>query len=261
MCPEILPLYGQFSIQSYGLALAFGLVLFCWLILKDPKRAPLIRSEKFLQFLTWGTGCAIVGARALHLLHDWHHYHNVTDLLSLWQGGLSFLGGLLGVLIFAPLFLKYNAIKILPFLDLLALYAPIPLAIGRIGCLLAGCCCGIPTTAPWGITFTNQCTQGQLCVPLHPTQLYSAIALFVIFLILYYIVQSRSPQPGKLFCIFLMLVSIERFVVDFYRSDRELMMSAGSLMISVHQTIAIALFITATGLFFYISGKKNSVSI
>ncbi|MFZ5954701.1 MAG: prolipoprotein diacylglyceryl transferase [Candidatus Dependentiae bacterium] len=257
MCPEILPIYGQFAIQSYGLALAFGLLLFCMLVLKDPRRKKLLSSEQFINIVTWGMACAIIGARTLHIIHEWESYNSFFEWFMLWHGGLSFLGGLVLVLVFIPLYLRYLKIPILPFLDLVALYAPIPMALGRIGCLLAGCCCGIPTTLPWGITFTSLCTQGQLCIPLHPTQLYSAIALFIIFLMLKYIIQLPTTKPGQLFCSFIILVSLERFLVDFFRADREVLIPLLGHIISIHQLIAIALCIIAIGMYYFISHKRT----
>lgn len=261
MCPEVFSIYGQFSIQSYGLALAFGLILFCQLVLKDPRRKKLVSSEQFINIVTVGMLCAIVGARILHILHEWNSYSSVMQWVMLWHGGLSFLGGMLLVLLVIPWYVRRLHIPLLPLFDLIATYAPIPMAIGRIGCLLGGCCCGIPTKLPWGITFTNPCTQGILGTPLHPTQLYSAIALFVIFFMLKYIVQVRATKPGQLFCSFIILVNLERFLVDFFRADREYLMPFAGIMFSIHQLIALALCLFAFGVYIFISHKKlrNSV--
>lgn len=256
MCPEILPIYGQFSIQSYGLALALGLMIFCGLVLRDPRRKKLVTSEQFINIVTLGMVCAIVGARALHIMHEWSTYDSIVQWVLLWHGGLSFLGGLLLVLLVVPIYVRFLKVPLLPLFDLLAVYVPIPMAIGRIGCLLGGCCCGIPTSAPWGITFTNPCTQGALGIPLHPTQLYSAIALFVIFFMLKYSIQAHVTKPGQLFCSFIILVSLERFFVDFFRADREYLIPVPGFAISIHQLIALGLCFFALGVLVFISNKK-----
>jgi len=253
MYPEILPLYGTFAIQSYGLAMVIGIILYCWLVLRDPRRKSLITSDQFIHFMFLGTLVALVGARILHIIHEWHTFNAWYDWLAIWHGGFSFMGGLVALVFFIPAYLRVYHIPLLPFFDLLALYAPLLQAVGRIGCFFAGCCCGIPTTSSWGVIFTNPRAQGLLNIPLHPTQLYSVFSLTTIFLILYFVVQRRATKPGQLFCWYLLLISSERFCVDFFRADREFIASHLQQIFSIHQLIALGLFFFSMLLCAYVS--------
>jgi phosphatidylglycerol:prolipoprotein diacylglycerol transferase len=95
--------------------------------------------------------------------------------------------------------------------------------VGRMGCLLAGCCFGKPTDVPWAITFTNPAAMANsgttLGVPLHPTQLYDAGAELLILLFLLAFERRGRPFPGRTFWSYLLLYGMSRFVVEFYRGD------------------------------------------
>ena len=95
--------------------------------------------------------------------------------------------------------------------------------VGRLGCLLAGCCFGRPTSVPWAITFTTirgAANVGTpLDVPLHPTQLYEAGAELLILVFLLAIERRGRPFPGRTFWGYMLLYGISRFVIEFYRGD------------------------------------------
>jgi phosphatidylglycerol:prolipoprotein diacylglycerol transferase len=95
--------------------------------------------------------------------------------------------------------------------------------IGRLGCLLAGCCYGIPTNVPWAVTFTDPAAATNvgtpLGVPLHPTQLYDAGAELVILAYLLRTERRGTPYPGRTFWQYMCLYAISRFVIEFFRGD------------------------------------------
>ena len=94
---------------------------------------------------------------------------------------------------------------------------------GRLGCLLAGCCYGHPTDMPWGITFTNPLAAANVGTPLgvslHPTQLYESVAALVILGILLAFENRGRPFAGRTFWTYLLLYPVVRFVIEFYRGD------------------------------------------
>ena len=95
-------------------------------------------------------------------------------------------------------------------------------------------------------------------IALHTTQLYSSLLLFIIFLSMYFVFQKIVKKPGQLICIYLILASMERFAVDFWRGDRIFFnQNSLSLMLtrtfSIHQLIAVGIFVTTGILFMYIS--------
>lgn len=242
MYRELIHIYGPFSIHSFGLLIAIGLIVFVSLALKHPWRKALVNENQFINIICIAILAGIIGGRILYVITDWQNMHSVIDIIALWQGGFSLLGSIIGIVIILPLYLRSHKIPILRFFDLLALYAPLMQAIARVGCFFAGCCYGLPTTLPWAVPYEHDNVTG--CIGLHPTQLYSAFLLFVIFLLMYYVIQYRVTKPGQAICIYLMLVSSERFIIDFFRGDRELVPSLPTF-ISLHQYIAIGIFIFA----------------
>ena len=160
------------------------------------------------------------------------------------------LGGVIALLAVLPFYLKKHSINTLALCDLAAIYAPLLQAISRIGCFFAGCCFGIPTTLPFGI-LSSECSLdpafakgfgGQAALQtmlIHPTQLYSASALFGIFLLMYFLFQDWFKKPGQLLCSYLILMSAERFIIDFWRADREFL--SGFPTFSIPQLVAFVI--------------------
>jgi phosphatidylglycerol:prolipoprotein diacylglycerol transferase len=95
--------------------------------------------------------------------------------------------------------------------------------IGRLGCLLAGCCYGRPTDAPWGITFTHPAAAANvgtpLGIPLHPTQVYDAGAELIILILLLVTERRGRLFPGRTFWLYMLLYAISRFIIEIYRGD------------------------------------------
>lgn len=250
MISTLFHIYGPFSVHSYGVAIVCGLLLFIWLTNRDSRRAQVITSDQYNSVLVLGIASALVGGRALYVFDYWHDFESFTDIFALWQGGLAVLGSILGVLALVPWYLKKIGVPIIPFFDLMALYTPLLQSISRIGCFFAGCCYGSPTHLPWGVTYTNhETTLAYSAISLHPTQLYSSFILFGIFVVLYFNIQHKITKPGQLFASYLMLMSIERFVVDIFRGDRHFYSHISSDFFSSNQLIALAIFLGA-GIYF-----------
>lgn len=222
MFPRILHIYGPLWINGYGLMIALGFLLFIWLTFKEIKNNNLASSDIFFNTIFWGLISAILGGRIFYTLTDWNAYsQNWIEILYPWAGGFSVIGSILGVLIVLPWYLKKHQIVVLPFFDILAKYAPLLQSIARFGCFFAGCCYGeIAENLLWAVTFTNPNGLAPLYVPLHPTQIYSSILSFLIFLIVY-ILAKYKHKPGQILFSYLFLESISRFFIDFFRGDRD----------------------------------------
>jgi phosphatidylglycerol:prolipoprotein diacylglycerol transferase len=92
--------------------------------------------------------------------------------------------------------------------------------VGRLGCLMAGCCFGRPTSVPWAITFHDSLAAGPpLGVPLHPTQLYEAAAEALIFVVLLALERRGRSFAGRTFWAYMLLYAVSRFAIEFYRGD------------------------------------------
>jgi phosphatidylglycerol:prolipoprotein diacylglycerol transferase len=219
MWHTLLHIYGPFAIHGYGLMIAIGLLIFIHLVQQDPRFERLAIAPYFNTILLFGIIIGLLGGRTLFFIVHPELYDNLFGFLSFFNGGFSILGCILALLFALPLYLRYLRIPVIPFLDLIALYSPLLQSISRIGCFLAGCCYGVPTTLPWGITYTCD-SIAPLYTCLHPTQLYSALILLLIFALLYFVIQHQWKQKGQLVCWYVLLVGLERFIVEFWRGDR-----------------------------------------
>jgi phosphatidylglycerol---prolipoprotein diacylglyceryl transferase len=141
------------------------------------------------------------------------------DALKLWQGGMSFHGGFLGVLVACALWAKSKKIAFLAVTDVAAVVTPIGLFFGRIANFVNGELFGRVTDAPWGVVFPNG---GPL--PRHPSQIYEAILEgLVLFIVLYYVARRKGAwtKPGLPSGVFLIGYALSRIVVETLREPDE----------------------------------------
>lgn len=257
MFPNLAHIYGPIYLNCYGSMIAIGLLVFRYLLLKNPARSKILTTEQFDNILLISIPIAILGGRLLWAFGSWSELSSPLDILALWEPGYSVLGALLAILIFLPAYLKYQKISGLKLLDLAAIYTPLLHSISRIGCFLAGCCYGKITNLPWGVIYTHP----DVLVPellkftkIHPTQLYSSVLLLGIFLFMYYFAQKYFTKPGQLTGIYLILAGLERFIVDFWRADQELLSWCTPL--GLQQVIALGIITAGIGLYSYTKNKS-----
>jgi phosphatidylglycerol:prolipoprotein diacylglycerol transferase len=205
-----------------------------------------------------GVASILLGGRLLHLLAVHDTIIQPIDFIAFWQPGFSILGSIIGLLICVPLYLIWCKIPVLSFFDLIATYAGLLQGISRIGCFFAGCCFGTITTCLWGIIYNDPDSSAPLHMILHPVQLYSAILLLLIFIFMYTVARRTLPIAGQQTALYLMLCSLERFITDFWRGDRDFF-NGLTISLSIHQTIALAIFISACILMGCVTivGKKH----
>ena len=221
---------GPLTFHLYGLIIAAAIYL-GWLLVK--KRAifykispkifddPLILTPLIL---------GIVGARLYHVLDLWSYYReNPTQIIAIASGGLGIWGALAGIFAGFWIFAKIKKINFLSLLDLTAPSILLGQALGRIGNFINQEGFGPPTSLPWGVYITpeNRPIQFLTSTHFHPTFFYEAILDLIFFLLLLYIsslsfsIRSRMTirKPGQLFGLYLVLYSIGRFIVEFWRID------------------------------------------
>ncbi len=217
---------------------ALGVGLAYWAIERDFKRFKVMAPATFSTLFAWAIGFAILGGRFLYVLEKAHTFTSWRDIFFVWQGGLSVLGAVILIIAYAFFILRHLKIPYFPCLDIVAIYAPLMHAFGRLGCLWAGCCYGGTTNMPWAIMYGGNPSEAPVHIPLHPTQAYSALIFFVLFGILVWLSKKRQVttlREGLLSCIYLFGMSSERFLVDFLRDDRSLWFQ----MLSLHQLFAL----------------------
>jgi len=265
MKKELFHIYGPLSINSYGVCIIIGISLFTYLIKKHPTIKRLNLYDKIIDIAMVGTIAGIIGGRTFFMLSEPQTGSSLLDYASLWDGGFSLLGSVLAIIASLICFFKITKVPVLPCLDSIAVHAPLLQSIARVGCFFAGCCHGVPTHLAWGFTYTDPDSMAPLYTSLHLTQLYSAATLFAIFLLLYYVVQYYVSKPGQLFAIYLLFISGERFCIDFWRADRIFLPSllpilstqASMAPISIHQFIALLIFVSALITLLYLTIKSN----
>lgn len=242
MYPRLLHIYGPLWVQSYGAMIAVGFLTFLYLTLKHPLRKKFISNELFLNAVFLGLASGVIGGRVLYVIaHPGDFAGNWIEVFYPWVGGGVVLGSILGVLITVPIYLYVHAIPTLPMLDLAALYTPLMQSISRFGCLFAGCCYGAAAPHLWcAITFTNPESQAPLYVPLHPTQIYMALASLCIFFIIQLSSSKLLKKSGAASFAYLTLENLSRFTVDFWRGDREpyVILSSSNIGLSYLQILS-----------------------
>ncbi len=230
MSPTLFPIYGSLGIKSYGFCIAVGVLLVTYLALRDPRRKRLLTTDQFLSLLSWTIIAGTLGGWIMAIITE--HPQTIEEVFS---AGLSILGCVIGIFLFLLWYLHANKLPLLPILDLFGTYVALAQSFGRVGCFFAGCCYGLPATVSWAVTYSDTESYAPTCVPLHPSQLYSAGVLFLIFLFIYGYLRHVLKKPGQLMSSYLLLISIERFCTDYFRTDH------GTGLIGVNQWIAIGL--------------------
>jgi phosphatidylglycerol:prolipoprotein diacylglycerol transferase len=220
------------SLRWYALAYIAGIVI-GWRLAVAALRAPRLwrdgppmTPQQLESLLTWIILGVIIGGRLGFVLFYQPGYYltNPAEILQVWQGGMAFHGGFLGVVVAALLFARQQRIPLLPLADLLALATPPGLLLGRIANFINAELWGRPTTLPWGVAFPGEAAQTcagvvGICAR-HPSQLYeAALEGLILGLVLLWLVWRRDwlKTPGRIAGLFLAGYGAARFFVEFFR--------------------------------------------
>ena len=207
------------EIRWYSLAYIIGILIGWYLSKKYFISKEEIR-EKFDDYLTYLILSIIIGGRLGYVLfYNLSYYLSYPlDILKIWQGGMSFHGGLLGIIIVSIIFAKRNNQNPFKYLDIVSLVAPIGIFFGRIANFINSELYGTETDVPWSVKFIQIDDLNR-----HPSQLYEAFFEgLILFLILIYLWKRYSNKtPGFISGIFLIIYSFFRFVIEFFRVPDE----------------------------------------
>ncbi len=220
MNPVLFHIWGPFSVHSYGFMIGLGIIVTLYFMQRDSILMRVIYHKNIFDIASLIVLSAIIGGRLLHILEYPETIHSFLDCIDLTSAGFSLLGSIIagtGVLI---LYAYKQKINIINLLDRFSIYMPLMYAISRLGCFFAGCCYGVKTTVFWSIVYKNKDVFAPCFVNLHPTQIYSSVAGFVIFLIMYFIIDLFFKKSGQLVGVYFLLIGAERFFVDFFRAER-----------------------------------------
>jgi len=238
----ILVRFGPLTIHTYGVLVAAGFLLGLALAVKQAKKEG-IPQERIIDIGFYVLVAAIIGSRLLFVAVNAGHYlKHPLDIFKIWEGGLVFYGGLILAIPSALWYIRKHNLDAWRITDIFAPSLAIGHAVGRIGCFAAGCCYGRLSELPWAVTFHDPECLATTGIPLHPTQLYESAGELLNFLILITLRRYQSFK-GQLFWTYILLYSLLRFVVEFFRGDE----ARGYLFggISVSQGISVIMGVVA----------------
>ena len=206
----------SFEIRWYSLAYIVG-ILIGWILSKKifiSNAEIKIKFDDYITFLILGI---IIGGRLGYVFfYNFSYYStNLLDIFKIWQGGMSFHGGLIGIIISSIWFAKKNNQNPFNYLDIVSLVAPIGIFFGRIANFINSELYGIETNLPWGVKFIQVDDLYR-----HPSQLYEALfeGIILFIILLYFRNKGLLKTPGIISSLFLIFYSTFRFVIEFFRA-------------------------------------------
>ncbi len=249
--------FGFFQLPSYGVLLATAVIVALWTLRLRTDRAGMDGTQ-LVDFGLWLVIWALVGAKLLLVLVELPRYlRDPAAILGTIRAGGVFLGGFVAAIVAAVVLLRRYRLQALPSFDVLSPSLALGHAIGRMGCLLAGCCWGAACDLPWAITYTDPIAAQNLGTPLHqplhPFPVYSALFNVALYLGLAAL-SKRGLAPGRVFATYLMCYGVGRFLLEWTRGDAARGFVFGGAL-SVSQLISIGLVLIGAGLHLWVSRR------
>jgi phosphatidylglycerol:prolipoprotein diacylglycerol transferase len=260
--------------------MAIGFLTALYLARRDAPRFGL-DPDRISDMAFWTLLLGLSGTRVLYIVmfHDEFSWSRPLEWIAIWKGGLVFQGAIPPVLAVIYFYARRYNMGFWNLLDVIAPYAALGHALGRIGCFLNGCCYGMRTDLPWGISFPRvpfDSSKGlpegspvyldhatrygfdmsidQWSYPVHPTQLYSAAGLTVLCIVLVYLRNHWRPFQGSIFALYFMLYGVFRFLLEMIRGDHN---PSHLLNLTDQQIFSIVAFLI--GAFLFVALRKARV--
>lgn len=259
--PQIDPVIfslGPLQIRWYGLMYVIGFLLAGYLFKVLIRRGFFkVTEDKVDSLVTTMIICMFIGARLTYVfIYNWDYYsQNLSELLSVWQGGLSFHGALVGLIVGGVIFARQNKIQWLQVMDSVALAGTMGLFFGRLGNFINGELYGRITDHWIGMVFP---TGGPL--PRHPSQLYEAVLEGLVLTGILWMVLKRIKNYGVISSLFLLGYGTFRFIVEFFREpDQQLGYYFGS--ITMGQILCFIMILSGLALWGYVVKNKTNLQI
>jgi phosphatidylglycerol---prolipoprotein diacylglyceryl transferase len=233
---------GPLAIHWYGLMYMAGFLTFLWLGRRRIANMahPLLDNKMLDDLLFYGVLGVIAGGRLGEVLfyNPGYYFSNPLKILAVWEGGMSFHGGFLGVLVAMALFARRHRLNWLELMDFIAPLVPPGLAFGRLGNFINGELWGRPTDLPWGMVFPKVDN-----LPRHPSQLYEfALEGVLLFLILW--IYAKKPRPtGAVSGLFLIGYGSFRFIAEFARNPDDGIFGLMTFGVSMGQWLSLPMVI------------------
>ena len=244
-----------FPIRWYALSYILGIFLGSYVAKRAVKKLATFDESHIDKLVNWFVIAIIVGGRLGHVLFFEADYFikNPLEILKIWNGGMSFHGGFLGVIIGSILFCRKYKIKLLALFDVLSVATPLGLFFGRLANFVNGELYGRFWHSPYAFYFSDN-------LPRHPSQLYEAfLEGLALFLIELYICFYRKPKSGVLSAIFCILYGVFRIICEYFREpDTAINIGMEAFLgITIGQILSIPMIIT--GAYILLSHRKKPI--
>ena len=227
---------GPISVGWYGIMITLAVLTVVLWVLWQARRASNISYDTVLTVAVVGIPSGIIFARLLHVIDLWEYYsQNPGQIIG--GAGLTAYGAVLGATLGIWVYSRFSKLQFRYLADVTAPGIILAQAVGRIGCILRGCCYGFPTSLPWGIVYTHPGSADPLGVAVHPTQFYEIIFNLLVFGLLLKL-RGRLKPDGSLFIVYLSLYSLWRLGSDFLREGTP-------FLFGLHQAQVIAIIVLA----------------
>ncbi|MBD3309590.1 hypothetical protein GF351_00035 [Candidatus Woesearchaeota archaeon] len=219
---------GPVTIQSWGLMVAVAFITATVLAAREADKRGMDGGQIY-SMMIWILSGSFIFSRLSYVIPEWHLFsQDPVSIFYIWQGGLTFLGGLAGAIIAVIIYLRIHKLDFWKYADVVAIYLPLAHALGRVGCILGdGGHLGKVTSMPWGVVLEGTSEAR------HLTSAYAVIYLLVIFGLMLYL-KRKEHYKGFLFSAYLFMYSIARFISDFVRiSEVYILGLTGSQWVSI----------------------------
>jgi len=227
---------GDFTVRWYGIMVALAVLTLVLWAMREVKRGGNLSYETVLNAALAGIPAGIIGARLFHIIDHLSYYlQNPGQIIG--RDGLAIYGGVLGAALGIWLYSRFSKKSFGYLADVLAPGIILAQAIGRVGCLINGCCYGLETSAFCAVVYTHPASLAPLGVPVHPTQLYEIIYNLLAFGLLASL-RGRLKPDGSLFLGYLSLYALWRIGVGFIREGTP-------FLFGLHEAQVISLIILA----------------
>ena len=247
-----------FSIQIrwYSLAYIFGIII-GWYLSKKIFISDNDIKEKFDDYITYLIIGIIFGGRLGYvIIYNFEYYlNNLFDIFKIWQGGMSFHGGLIGVILASIWYGEKNSHDPLKYLDIVSIVAPIGIFFGRISNFINSELYGKETELPWSVKFLEIDNLNR-----HPSQLYEAFfeGIVLFFILVFFKNKGFLKIPGLISGLFLVFYSIFRFVIEFFRVPDE-QLGYIFLNLTMGQIVSLIFFIIGSYMIILKYEKKKEL--
>jgi phosphatidylglycerol:prolipoprotein diacylglycerol transferase len=241
--PQIDPVFlsiGPLQFRWYGLMYVLSFIATYFIIRSEVGRKQLpLTQDDAADLVFYGAMGVVLGGRCGYILfyNPGFYLANPLKLFAVWEGGMSFHGGFLGVMLAFSLYAWRKKIAFLSLIDMAALCAPVGLGLGRIGNFINGELYGRPTDSAWGIVFPG--SDGR---PRHPSQLYEAFLEGIFLFIIVRFVAKNTTKNGLATCSAIAGYGLFRFSVEFFRQpDAQIGLFFG--LFSMGQLLSLPMFV------------------